>query len=197
MFNILKDELPSKINEIKINTSYKAIIEFEGIVEDNRTDKKEKVMRILTLFFDEDVLFFYPAEKLIETVLDFYLCRSEEEKQIEQEKASEGIEKKKSKEDREKLYSFNQDHEYIYSSFVEQYNIDLTKEDMHWYKFKALFHGLSENTKMGEIMKYRAIDLSKIKDKETRKFYAKQKSIYKIKTNKTKEQLEDEFNSQF
>lgn len=42
----------------------------------------------------------------------------------------------------ENAYSFIHDAPYIYSAFMEKYNIDLFNTDMHWWKFLALFRGL-------------------------------------------------------
>lgn len=51
-----------------------------------------------------------------------------------------------------KVVDFILDGEYIYSSFRQQYGINLLKEDLHWHEFKALFNGLTESTKMVQIM---------------------------------------------
>lgn len=53
------------------------------------------------------------------------------------------------------LYDYIEDGEYIYASFMKDYGIDLIDTDMHWWKFKALFTSLSEDTKMAKIMGYR------------------------------------------
>ena len=37
-----------------------------------------------------------------------------------------------------KTMDYVQDGEYIYSAFMQLYNIDLTECDMHWHKFLAL-----------------------------------------------------------
>ena len=87
----------------------------------------------------------------------------------------------------------NYDDSYIYSAFLSQYNIDLQDiNDLHWWKFKAMFESLKEDNKICEIMKYRASDLSKIKDKEEKAFYKKMKQIYKLPEYIDKEQKEKE-----
>lgn len=53
------------------------------------------------------------------------------------------------------LFDLVEDGEYIYASFMKDYNIDLLETDMHWWKFRALFFSLSDETKMGKIMGYR------------------------------------------
>lgn len=56
-----------------------------------------------------------------------------------------------------KCFDFAQDADAIYSSFWLDYGIDLHNEigRMHWRTFTALFSGLSEHTKMREIMSIR------------------------------------------
>lgn len=57
-----------------------------------------------------------------------------------------------------KTVDFVQDSAHIYSSFLMDYSIDLidVQRRLHWWKFISLFCGLSEQTKMREIMSIRA-----------------------------------------
>lgn len=68
---------------------------------------------------------------------------------------------------------FKQDGIYIYSSFMHDYGIDLIKERrrLHWQKFIALFSGLSECTKIREIMKIRSMEIPE-RNKHNGKFIA-------------------------
>ncbi len=61
----------------------------------------------------------------------------------------------------QKTFDFLFDGEYIYASFMQEYGIDLVEQQgkLHWKKFIALFQGLSENTKIREIMKIRSMDI--------------------------------------
>ncbi|WP_243093106.1 Gp15 family bacteriophage protein [Streptococcus dysgalactiae] len=56
------------------------------------------------------------------------------------------------------LFSIKYDGEYIFSSFMQAYNIDLIEQQgkLHWQKFNALLSGLPEGTKFVEVMKIRA-----------------------------------------
>ena len=60
-----------------------------------------------------------------------------------------------------RLVDFELDGEYIYASFLQDYGIDLIEQQgkMGWKKFLALFDGLSEKTKMREVMKIRGMEL--------------------------------------
>lgn len=69
--------------------------------------------------------------------------------------------------DTDKYYSFEQDAEAIYSSFLEQYGIDLINEQgkLHWDKFIALLFGLNEKTYFKRIIEIRTKDISELKGK--------------------------------
>lgn len=58
----------------------------------------------------------------------------------------------------EKLLDFNRDFGYIYASFMADYRIDLYSERgrLKWRRFLALFQGLSEGTKIREVINVRA-----------------------------------------
>lgn len=60
-----------------------------------------------------------------------------------------------------RVLDFEYDGEYIYSSFMLDYGIDLIDEQgrLPWKKFIALFQGLSENTKIREVMRIRSMDI--------------------------------------
>ncbi len=55
-----------------------------------------------------------------------------------------------------KSFDFLQDGIYIYSSFLMDYGVDLFScPDLHWMRFISMFHGLSDRTKMREVMAIR------------------------------------------
>lgn len=76
-------------------------------------------------------------------------------------------------------FDFDVDAEAIYSAFYGAFRIDLTVEQIHWWKFMALFRSLPQDCEMCRIMHYRAV---KIKDvpKDQRKFYADMKARYSL-----------------
>lgn len=72
------------------------------------------------------------------------------------------------------LFSYEIDYPFILSGFLRDYGIDLETVDyMHWWKFRMLFDGLSEDTEIKQRIIYRGINLSDIKDKEEQKRIAK------------------------
>ncbi len=68
------------------------------------------------------------------------------------------------------LFSYEIDYPFILSGFLRDYGIDLeTVGYLHWWKFRMLFDGLSEDTEIKQRIMYRGINLSDIKDKDERK----------------------------
>lgn len=70
--------------------------------------------------------------------------------------------------DGDQVLYFAYDCDYIYSAFLQQYGIDLIDaEELHWWKFRALLNGIGKDTKLGEIMGYRAYTGEKVKDMDS------------------------------
>ena len=171
--NILIDLLPSsvKINgtEYDINSDFRTSVLFSLLMEDDNLNEEEKVLQALNLY--------YPvvpdnSEEAIEQIKWFYSCG----------KLDNPIGNKKAKASSKKVFDFEVDANYIYSAFMSQYRIDLQDiEELHWWKFKALLEGLKEDNKLSKIIEYRSVDLSKIKDKEQRKFYKDMQKQYSLK----------------
>ena len=54
-----------------------------------------------------------------------------------------------------RLYSFSKDAPLIYSAFRQTHGVDLEREDLHWWKFIALFMDLSGDTAFGNLINLR------------------------------------------
>ena len=92
------------------------------------------------------------------------------------------------------IYSFEHDAEYIYAAFLDQYGIDLQDiEHLHWWKFRALFKGLKEDTLISKIMGYRSIEITNNMSDSEKKYYRKMKQIYALPDNRTQEEKERAF----
>lgn len=180
--NILIDELPSTVtvggNLISINSDFRTSILFELMMQDSEMSNSEKLEATLELYYMNT-----PSnlEEAINKAIWFYKCGKEDTKQT----ANVNMNRQK------QIYSYEYDAEYIYSAFLSQYRIDLQDIDgLHWWKFKAMFQGLNESNEIVKIMGYRALDLSKIKDKEQKAHYRKLKNLYRLPDNRTEEQKE-------
>ena len=187
--NILLDKLPQYAkNGLKLRTDFRESIKFELLMQDNTLDEKSKIEMALNLYY-YDLSKITNIENAINNIIWFYRG-GKSEKKVDDKKEN-------SNEEIKQIYSYEFDAEYIYSSFMEQYKIDLNTSHMHWWKFKALFEGLNENTQIVKIMGYRAIDLGKIKDKEEKTRYKKLKKLYALPDMRTQEQKEADFGKAF
>lgn len=68
------------------------------------------------------------------------------------------------------VLDFEEDGDYIYASFMQDYRIDLIKEQgrLPWKKFLYLFNGLSAETKIKQVMHIREMPLPKFNGKNAR-----------------------------
>lgn len=184
--NILLDRLPHHTRSgLRIRTDFRESIKFELLMQDRRINEKDKIMQALNLYY-YDLKEIKDIKQAINDLLWFYRCGKEIEKQ---EDSSEETEQKT-----KQIYSYEFDDEYIYSAFMEQYKLDLNSiKYLHWWKFKALFKSLNENTQFVKIMGYRAINLSKIKDKDLKANYRKMQKTYALPDMRSEEEKEVDF----
>lgn len=69
------------------------------------------------------------------------------------------------------IYSYEYDDEYIFSAFWQEYRIDLTRDRVHWWKFKALLKSLKDDVQFEKIKSYRAYKGEDKNLKELREYY--------------------------
>lgn len=182
--NILIDNPPKTVEidslEYEINSNFRESILFELMIQDDDLTYEEKLYQALELYYPR-----VPnnVEEAINKIVWFYNGGKIERVKHNSSKVSSKNIKSPN------IYSFDYDDEYIFSAFLSQYNIDLSDiEYLHWWKFKALFASLSKENKINEIMSYRAIELSDIKDKEQRSYYKKMKDMYSIPKGKNEQE---------
>ena len=178
--NLLIDTLPETVmvdgREFFIRSDFRISIMFELLIGDTELSQKQKLEQMLQLYYDT-----IPdnPDEAVEQVLTFYACGK-------QRKGNSGGTKRN--EIKSPIYSFEHDDGLIFSAFYDQYGIDLNDiEYLHWWKFRAMFDALKEDNEIVKIMRYRATDLSTIKDKHERNRIAKLKAIYALPSNMTVE----------
>lgn len=167
----------------KINTSFRTAIECNEIAKNNSISDLERALAIIYKLFGEKALEDNENyENLLELAKKYLSC----EKEIKEENNV--------KEDMD----FIKDMDLIEASFMSDFHIDLTTEDMDWWKFNKLMNGLS-NSELGNccvlnnVRNLRNFDASKIKDsKERQKIIEAQRfwALDKKENHLTKEQEE-------
>lgn len=164
--NILIDRLPKSVEiggvEYRINTGFRTSILFEMLIRDKKIPDRIKTGVMLRQYYpvippDED--------EAIRKILWFFNCGREKKKQQDaRNKTAKDFRKDKA------LYSFGQDASLIYAAFLSEYGIDLQDtEELHWWKFSAMFDALPDDTKIRQVMRIRGMSTSGLPKKEIRR----------------------------
>jgi len=160
----------------KLDTSYKTALRCFDVINDHSIDDTERAYAVIFLLLNE-----IPKEnqeKILKVLKKYLQCGKTE---IEQQHA--------------KDMDFRQDEKYIQSSFIYDYNIDLSTTDMHWWKFIDLLDGLSSECILSRVRDIRTMDISIYKDLKTRERLMKAKYQVRLKQPETEEekQLRERF----
>lgn len=175
---LLRGELPQRVmvaeKSYSIYTDFRRWIQAEVLLFEQQGSFVSKLPELLRLCYPElpDTL-----DDAIYGIVEFYNGGKKQKKQVSKGKG-------------QALYSYVQDEALIYAGFYQQYGIDLAKADLHWWQFKALFEGLSEKTLLAQVMKYRAVDISAVKNPEEQRFYRRMKELYRLEDKRTEEEKE-------
>ncbi len=172
--NFFYEELPDTVNvggeRIKIITDFREYIRLLDMLKDQELDYVQKFVIIQQYFLDDVAV----DEEAVSALSGFITMNLNGAEVVEKDGCGNLQENPK-----KNLFSYSIDYPYILSGFLRDYGIDLIDiKYMHWWKFRMLFDGLSDDTEIKQRIMYRSVDLSEIKDKEEKKRIKKiQKSI--------------------
>ena len=164
--------------EYGLNLSFDNVLKVLGLFRDRVLSSYEKYEFALAMLINDKKS---PPVKAAEVIFNDYIS-------LNKNKCSSG---------NLRLFDFEQDSIYIYSSFMTDYGIDLFEEQnkLHWWKFISLFQGLSDKTKMREVMNIRQRPVpepNKYNAEEIRRLY-ELKEYYAL--NISQEEREQNFRS--
>jgi hypothetical protein len=134
-----------------VNPSYDIVLDLQKVYRDSRLNDVDKINTALR------ILIVRPKRIHMSTNQKMNLLQAIYDQCIK-------IPERHSPKNQQKVFDFDFDGEYIYSSFMEDYGIDLIEQrgKLHWKKFLALFQGLSEKTKIREVMKIRSMEIPQL-----------------------------------
>ncbi len=167
-FNILTDSLPETVKifdtQYRVHTSYRNWISIIKLLSDETSDDAKKIAEALSLCYKDTlppniVSSYLGLLTFLNRGTDFSVSRAGGE---------------------EPLFSFEADADVIYAAFYAKYGIDLTKTDLHWYAFCALFRSLSEENSFQTLIKIRSFDEKGIKDPKKRRKMAALKETFSL-----------------
>lgn len=169
--NFFYEKFPESVEvdgkAVRVITDFREYIRLLDMLKDSELEIHEKIWLISQYFLDDIRI----NDGAVSALTRFVNMKDLETDQEEVEKDGEGEEEELSS---QSLFSYSADYPYILSGFLRDYGIDLnTVKYLHWWKFRMLFDGLSEDTEIKQRIMYRSIDLSTIKDKDERKRIAR------------------------
>jgi putative phage gp15 protein len=170
--NLILDGLPETVdiagNKVEIETSFRTGIIFEEMLSDPELSDEDKLLTMLELYYPGIVFDETTIREAIEKIFWFYRCGSEPRQTAGGDEGGETV------------FSYEYDADYIYAGFMSAYRIDLAKETLHWWQFRALFRSLPEDTQMMKIIGYRSMKISPKLSKEQKEHYKRMKRMYAL-----------------
>ena len=144
---------PNKILGRTIETDFKKWLRFGAMWSSPLTLHEKCALTFLNILGEIPE----NQEKWLDEILLFYQCGEKENPVLPIPK--------------ERILDWKIDSPTIWADFKIYAGIDLDKENMHWWEFMALFKSLPENAAIRDKMSIRGLDLSKIKNSQTREEY--------------------------
>jgi hypothetical protein len=138
--NILTDELPASVDIsgqiYKINPDFRTCLNVIMAFEDNDLTPQEKQAILLSSL--------YPVlpHDMMEAIKQANLFLN-------------GGKVSENEDEPMRLYSFSKDANFIFAAFRQTHGIDLQTDDMHWWKFLALFMDLGQDTTFCQLVSLR------------------------------------------
>nr|DAT42858.1 MAG TPA: hypothetical protein [Caudoviricetes sp.] len=138
------------------------------MLSDPELPDEDKILTMLELYYPGIVFDETTIREAIEKIFWFYRCGSEPRQTAGGDEGGETV------------FSYEYDADYIYAGFMSAYRIDLAKETLHWWQFRALFRSLPEDTQIMKIIGYRSMKISPKLSKEQKEHYKRMKRMYAL-----------------
>ncbi len=184
--NVFYEELPKSLEingrEYPVITDFREWIRFSDMLKSDIPPKFK--LEFLSEMFLEEVPDLYTEdeiEEVMDAITSFLSLSGTEFPDISSDEANseEESEEVEYEEQRaKKAIYYEQDAPYIISAFRREYQIDLLSVPyMHWWEFRMLLDGLSEESQIKKRIYWRTCDVSKMDKKERREILKIRRSI--------------------
>lgn len=153
MTDLLTDVLPTVWHGRRIDPDFRHMVRLSAAYSHGEVEADpEAFARQLCQQFYTGIHIPRVFVELWQGVIDFYLAG--------EQAAEPAAAKPASRPDTGPAFDYRCDAPYIVAAFQQAYGIDLTTEKMHWFRFRALFAALPEDTLMAKIIGWRSADLA-------------------------------------
>lgn len=182
--NPILDGYPEEYEGYLFRTDFRIGIQICMCLEDQELDEYERVAVALELLFGKGI----PDVETAMKALGWYMCGGtlpDKKKRVEDNEDDE--------KEAEQSFDFEIDSGRIMTAFLKAYNIDLTREHMHWFRFLALIGDVGECA-FTNVINIRTKKLTSTMSAEQRATYAELKKKYSLVEYTEEEQAKiDEF----
>ena len=152
MADLLTAHLPDSWHGRRIDPDFRHMVRLSNAYSHGKLEKDPtEALRIMKRFYREPV----PHEQTPDAysqMVDFYRAG--------EQAAAGAASEPNSGPEKPPAFDYQCDAGYIVAAFQQAYGIDLTREKVHWFRFRALFAALPEDTLMAKIMSWRTMDLT-------------------------------------
>ena len=196
MIGLLTGGLPEHVDvggvSVRVRTDWRVWVDVWRVIDNATASDEDKAMGILALAFPDDgdkptpldVAMGSPNEAIEAAML--FLERKRPGEDSRPQTARERRNAKKH------LLDWDYDGSRIAADYQREYSIDLTGADMHWWRFMALFNGLSDKSQIMQAVSTRAADMDeKGLAKEERKALRERKAAYVLPARNREEAAEN------
>lgn len=153
MTDLLTDALPTVWHGRRIDPDFRHMVRLSAAYSHGEVEADpEAFARQLCQQFYTGIYIPRVFVELWQGVIDFYLAG--------EQAAEPAAAKPASRPDTGPAFDYRRDAPYIVAAFQQAYGIDLTTEKLHWFRFRALFAALPEDTLMAKIINWRTLDLA-------------------------------------
>lgn len=165
--NLLVEDVPRELRGCPISTDFRAMVQLELLIRDPEVSAADKITLGLALLFPNGIGSMSPVEAW-DALLWYYGGGEDTEEKPAQRSGG-------PPQHTRRVYDFEQDATNIYAAFRQVYGVDLQREALHWWEFRAMLFSLPDSCLQGRIMMYRATDTSKLKGAEKKRIQQLQK----------------------
>ena len=169
--NLILDDLPDTLDGVEIQTDFRYWILFEQLMLDEDLSPLQKGVNALNLIYKGTPT--ATQGTALASLLWFFRCGKDEDRRSRRSARSGASPRR--------LYDYDQDAERIFASFWAVYGLDLNAVSyLHWWKFRAMFDALPDDSAIMRAIYWRSVDTSKLKGEE-KKNADKKKKYYALR----------------
>lgn len=180
MFNMLLDPLPGDYEGFLIRTDYRIGIQIALCLQDQELSENERLLLALSLLYGNGIP---PLEQAVQGLNWFLWCG-------EEPRDNEGVGKQS--------FWFDFDHARIMASFRQTFGIELHREKLHWFEFRAMLESLDEDSALSHAIQVRGTSTAGMKGKQRSDFERLKRQLSPpMKYTEEEQAVMDDFWAQF